>query len=421
MIKPILASAIALIMAGAVHAQSQVLVTVGDETVTDGELESAISSSPFSTQFVAMDEDQQASFRGDLLQRLVASRLLTLEARKQGLDKSPEFASDVKAFSDGLLYRFYMDKLRAKITLPDDVLEQMKKDYKGQADALAATKSSYIKDRYRAIRLLTLENLKEQYHVTIHHDRLKGPLEKDSVLLEGDGINITYGDLVGDKYKDEKVNPEWLADKLSQRAELLLIAKAAREQKVDIKDKVASYEAERLPAMLLEKKAEEWVPDEKTLKDYYDAHPGMSKIPVRMHVGQLVTKTKAEAEAFKKRIQAGESLFDLAGKYSIDPYGKSRNGDIGWVREGTGHPDIEKAIIGLDDGALSEVIETPRGFLLMTILERRPGGVRSFAGIRDRVRQAVINDKLVDYINGLGEQYKVVWNVVKDQPKSPTQ
>ncbi len=48
--------------------------------------------------------------------------MLTLEAKKLGLDKSVEYRREIEEFRLGLLYRYYMDKLREKITIPADTL-----------------------------------------------------------------------------------------------------------------------------------------------------------------------------------------------------------------------------------------------------------------------------------------------------------
>jgi len=69
-------------------AASQVLATIGTMQVSSDDLNAAMASSPFATQLASMDENDQAGLRGDMLRRLVAARLLTLEARKLGLDKT---------------------------------------------------------------------------------------------------------------------------------------------------------------------------------------------------------------------------------------------------------------------------------------------------------------------------------------------
>ncbi len=94
-------------------------------------------------------------------------------------------------------------------------------------------------------------------------------------------------------------------------------------------------------------------------------------------------------------------------------------GDMGWVKEGTGHPDIEKAIKKLEDNQISEIIETPSGYHLVMILERSPSLKRSFASIRDKVAQSLINDKTAAYIKALDERYKVVWYLLDDHQSPP--
>ena len=68
------------------------LATIGDLQVTADDLDSAMASFPFAERFPTMDENDQAALRGGMLQRLVASRLLTLEARRLGLEQ-PGFFS----------------------------------------------------------------------------------------------------------------------------------------------------------------------------------------------------------------------------------------------------------------------------------------------------------------------------------------
>jgi parvulin-like peptidyl-prolyl isomerase len=393
----------------------EILATIGKLKVTASELEMAINSSPFATQFVAMDVDDQASLRGGLLQRLVASRLLRLEAEQRAYDQQESFVKEIDNFRTGLLYRYYLDKLREKITVPDDELARMKQDFAGNGDALEAAKSAYISGRYQKLRLLTIQTLRDSYHVKTYEDRLLPGAAKDTVVLQADGFKITYQDLVDNVKLETAPTQEWLQDRLYKRAELLLIARAAEDEGVDVSAQVESYKSERLPAILLDKMRAQWVGDEKNLKDYYDKHPELARIPERRHIGQIVLSTRAEAEEMRRRIKAGESLFTLAGQYSIDPYGREHNGDMGWHKEGSGMPELEDAVARLGDTEISPVIETEQGFHLLTVVERRPGGVRDFAGIRDRIRQSVISEHLIEFVNQLGEKYPVTWNVVNKE------
>ena len=76
-------------------------------------------------------------------------------------------------------------------------------------------------------------------------------------------------------------------------------------------------------------------------------------------------------------------------------------------------PEIEKAIANLKDNEISDVVETPRGFHLVTILERSPGGYRPFDSVRDKVRQEVIARKSAPYFQELERRYPVEWKVLQ--------
>jgi len=419
----VLSASISLILATSANAKAteQVLVSIEGLTVTGKDLEEALRSTPFYTQFNAMDEDQQADLRGNVLKRLVTSRLLSLEAKEAKLEESPEFKKEIDNFRKGLLYRHYMDHLKAKIKIPDDKLAELEKEFKDTPDALTAARSTYITEQYRGLYKLTIKALRDKYHVVLHEDKVSANAKPETVVLEGDsGIKVVMADVYeqGSPNKEDAPKKDALLEKIYKLAELLVVAKAAEDEGVDVSKRIADYKKERLPAMMMEQQQDKWASDETTLKAYFDAHPNASFIPQRWHLGMIVLKTKDEADKVLERINKGESLFTLAGQLSIDPYGKEHNGDIGWVREKTGNPVIENAIKDLEDGKFSDVIKTEKGFIIATILYRCPGGKRRFESMKDKIRQLVINDHMHNYLEELQKKHKVTWEMLEAKPSS---
>ncbi len=405
----------------AAHKQ-QVLVSVDTLTVTDKDLEEALRSSPFYTQFNAMSEQEQGSLRGNILKRLVTSRMFSLEAAASQLENDPGFKKELDNFKKGLLYRYYMDSLRNRIKIPAEKMAQFKKDFAGNRDALTAAQASYRNTQYKGLYKLTIKSLRDRYHVVLHKDRVSLDAAPDTVLLEGDagkGINITLADVYDVSKKDDIKTKEQLLEKIYELAELLVVARAAEDEGVDVSDKVASFKKERLPALFVENLQNEWTKNEDDLKAYYKAHPEIAIIPQRWHLGMLVLKTEKDAMNALARIKNGESLFKLAGELSIDPYGKKHLGDMGWVKEHSGNPVIENAIKDLDDGEISGIIKTQKGYIIATILDRRPGGVRRYIAMKDKVRQLLINEKMHAYLETLQEKYNVDWKLLKTTPSIP--
>ena len=391
---------------------SEVLVTIGPARVTAADLETAVRSSPFATQFNTMDAPEQAALRGNLLKRLVALRLLRLEAKARGLDRRPEFIRELEDYRTSRLYRYYIQRLREQLAIPEDKERELKAAYAGQPDALAAARASLLAEDFRQLRLLTLQMLRDKRHVTFHLDRVAEGIAPDTVLMGGDGLSLTYGDIVHEGEYPTMPDVGWIEEQLYQRTELLLFARAAEDEGVNVDAEVKSYADELLPAMMMEALESEWVPDEKVLRAYFDANPELARVPERWHVGQLVVSSYAQAAAMKRRIEQGESLFVLAGRYSIDPWGRSHNGDMGWFKEGEGSPAIEQRLKSMADGEVSDIIRTAKGFHLVTVIERRPGKTRNFASMKDKVRQSIVDEKLAAYLETLQEKYPVEWKVL---------
>jgi parvulin-like peptidyl-prolyl isomerase len=94
------------------------------------------------------------------------------------------------------------------------------------------------------------------------------------------------------------------------------------------------------------------------------------------------------------------------------------NGDIGWMVEGRGLPELLKVLPKLKDNHLSEVIPTQSGFSLITVLERRIGRQKPFEDVRERVKQMMINQNIPAYLGELEKRYPVTWAVMAAQPAS---
>lgn len=393
-------------------ATDQILASVGPLQVTATDLNSALASAPFANKFPAMAEDDQAGLRGDMLRRLVVSRLLTLEAQRLGLDKTAAFRRDVDDFRLGLLYRAYMEKLRQSTVIPEETLAAMKQQFKNDRDGMEAAKAAYVGERYQVAKGGAMQALLKTDNLRLHEDRIAGAVP-NTVLAEGTVLRVRYGDLLDAAELAKPPAKAEIAERLQRRVELVAAARAATAQGVDVGPAVTAYERQRLPAALMEIKTKEWIPDEKTLRNWYDQHPQAATVPERRHVGQLVVATRKQADDLRARIAKGDSLFVLAGKYSVEPTSRKQNGDIGWVVQGRGVAELEQALAKLKDGETSPVIETKDGmFHILTVLERTGGRKEPYTAMRERIAQAVINERLPAYVAELERRYPVTWNVL---------
>jgi len=99
-------------------------------------------------------------------------------------------------------------------------------------------------------------------------------------------------------------------------------------------------------------------------------------------------EVRRRLEEFKARIQSGQIEFgSLARLNSLDPSG-SRGGDLGWVYPGDTVPEFERAMNALKIGEISEPVQSPFGWHLIQVTERRTEPA-SAERTRQRARQAL--------------------------------
>lgn len=80
---------------------------------------------------------------------------------------------------------------------------------------------------------------------------------------------------------------------------------------------------------------------------------------------------RQQAEELARRAAAGEDFTALATQYTEEPGGKERGGDLGWFGRGRMVPQFEEAAFKLQAGQVSPVVETPFGYHIIKVEERR--------------------------------------------------
>jgi peptidyl-prolyl cis-trans isomerase SurA len=103
-------------------------------------------------------------------------------------------------------------------------------------------------------------------------------------------------------------------------------------------------------------------------------------------------EVKRRLEEFKARVETGQVEFGtLARLHSLDPSG-SRGGDLGWVYPGDTVPEFERAMNALKIGAISVPVQSPFGWHLIQVNERRTEAA-STERARQQARQALRDRK----------------------------
>ncbi len=118
------------------------------------------------------------------------------------------------------------------------------------------------------------------------------------------------------------------------------------------------------------------------VEDFYNRFKdSLGVIPEKVKVAHIFRKPeitaeeknkfKVKAEAILDSIKNGADFAEMAKKYSEDPGSASKGGDLGWASKGDFYPEFEAAAYALKPGQVSNVIESPVGFHIIKMIEKR--------------------------------------------------
>ncbi len=121
-----------------------------------------------------------------------------------------------------------------------------------------------------------------------------------------------------------------------------------------------------------------------------------------------VQKGREKIDALKARIQAGEDFAAVAKEASDDTGSKEQGGELGWFGRGQMVEEFETLAFALEPGKLGDPIQTPFGWHILLIEERKPEGVKPLAEVKEEIRKRLAEDiaadTLADTVDSATEQ-----------------
>ncbi len=163
--------------------------------------------------------------------------------------------------------------------------------------------------------------------------------------------------------------------------------------------------------------------DDAAIKKFYKDNPDKFQEPEQVkasHVLVSVEKTadektraaaKKEAEQVLKDAKAGKDFAALAKEHSDDPGSKDNGGDLGYFPRGEMVPQFEEAAFKLEKNQFSDVVETPYGFHVIKVVDKKAPKMRALDEVKERVGGFLQEQKAQElakvYLENLRKKAKV--------------
>lgn len=108
---------------------------------------------------------------------------------------------------------------------------------------------------------------------------------------------------------------------------------------------------------------------------------------------QLAAVTRRAQEA-ARRAHAGEDFATLVAQLSEDEATQASGGDLGEIQPGALPEALERALVQLENGEVSDPVRGPNGFHVLRVTSRRAVTPPPFEEVRDRLYAALLNREM---------------------------
>ena len=274
------------------------------------------------------------------------------------------------------------------------------------------TKADYM---IRSINLVTLAAIIAVTGAAVFAQMPKPITADDHVVATIDGKTVTERDIrlmlpqYGSDFRTlpPQQRAQLMRDLISQR----LLALEGRKQKVDQTDRFVAQKRAILNSALARATVENYLEGEgkvtdKEIRDFYKQNQ-KSFINEKISARHILLKSKKEAEAVLKEINAGGDFAKLAASKSIGPSGP-KGGDLGSFGRGQMVPEFEKTAFALKKGEVGGPVRTQFGYHIIKVTERKGKEPVPIEKVMPQIRQSLVGQKLEAYIKNLRGAAKVV-------------
>ena len=393
-----------------------IIARVGDQTISLREIDTMINSSTIIGLYIpAPGTPERNAARLSLLDKMISADLLYLDALKKGLDKDPDYQLKVKTFADNMLASLYKEKvLKGDIPVTEaEIQDYYTKNIAAGTELTAEVKMSIEatirKEKFKARNEGMRQKIRQGATVVVMSKELEpggdSSRKPSAIVAKVNNEEMHWGEVKA------FVTSGTGKDSLKQRMKTLdnliddrIITAKARESGLEqdpvFQARVNEFKKTSLINLHQERLFKEFAPQDAEVRSYYEKNKSKIIAPEVRRVQMVVLKTKKEADEIKKKVKSKKmTFFEAARDFSLDPNAKQNLGEIGWVKQGTGFPELDKLTFSLKKEQLGGPVETPVGWHLVKVLDIRDA---MYTNIKDKntwdtTRRTLIHEKLDEY------------------------
>lgn len=191
------------------------------------------------------------------------------------------------------------------------------------------------------------------------------------------------------------------------------VVRQGMEKDVDLQDQITQLRQNIYLQVFIEDHFKKNPISDAKLREEYDKQKqllgGGTDSTMQYKISQIVLKSESEAIAVVGRLQNGDSFAKVAKEVSLDAATKAQGGLLGWVGPQQLAGPIANVVANLNKGGFSKSpIRLGDAWVIVRVDDTRSAKIPSFEASQNQLKQAIVQQYLVDTIKRLRESAKIV-------------
>ena len=223
----------------------------------------------------------------------------------------------------------------------------------------------------------------------------QSPPPLDTVLATVNGTEITLGHVAAAKATLPEQYQQVPADVLFPAIINQLIQQTALRQSLDgdMPQRVAlaleNEERSLLAGEAIERVMAEAVTEE-ALRALFEEEYAEKDMGVEYNASHILLESEEDAVAVRQLLEDGADFAETAREKSTGPSGPS-GGNLGWFGEGMMVPEFEQAVVALQEGEVSQPVQTQFGWHVIALHQIRQKNAPALEEVRAELEQQLRN------------------------------
>lgn len=212
------------------------------------------------------------------------------------------------------------------------------------------------------------------------------------------GEDLFIGSDAFERILDELIDERLLADEAEARS---------LDKSADVRHSLERARAAILAGAVTEQIRQTALDESNVERMYRDQTKLLRGKEREVHARQIVVLTRDAAIAAKRRLESGESFEAVAYDVSIDRRTGAEGGDMGYLIPSAAPSSMQPALTETPERKVSDPVQTPEGWRLIKIEERRDPAPPSLESMRPQIERYLLWDEVQKLLEKLRKNGKI--------------